>query len=91
MLYVVAYDMPDNRRRTKLFKAMKGFGVHTQFSVFECELDAKGLEKMLKRIGRLVDPAEDNIKVYPLCKACLGDVMLIGTARMARKPAALIV
>ena len=53
MFYVVAYDMPDTKRRTKLFKAMKGFGRHTQFSVFECELNQKGVERMVKKkIGR---------------------------------------
>lgn len=91
MIYVVAYDMPDTRRRTRLFKAMKGFGIHTQFSVFECELGAKGLEDMIKKIGRIIDPAADNIKIYPLCGTCIAKINLIGTARLVRKPRILVV
>jgi len=91
MFYVVAYDMPDTRRRTKLFKAMKGFGRHTQFSVFECELNTKGLERMVKKITSLIEPSEDNIKVYTLCKSCLGVVRVLGTAKLTRKPETLIV
>mgnify|MGYP000879929868 CR=1 FL=1 len=91
MFYVVAYDMPDTKRRTKLFKAMKGFGRHTQFSVFECELNQKGVERMVKKIASLIEPAEDNIKIYPLCKSCLDDVQLVGIARLIRKPETLIV
>ncbi|NMC74769.1 MAG: CRISPR-associated endonuclease Cas2 [Geobacteraceae bacterium] len=91
MFIVVAYDMPDTRRRTRLFKTMKGFGVHTQFSVFECELTEKDLARMLSKIAQVIDPGEDNVKVYTLCKACLGSIHLIGAARLVRKPQAVIV
>ena len=43
MLYVIAYDIPDDKRRTKVHKALCGFGDWTQFSLFECFLDAKEL------------------------------------------------
>ncbi len=40
-LYVVAYDIPDDKRRTRVHKILKGFGQWTEFSLFECFLTKK--------------------------------------------------
>ena len=37
-LYLVAYDICDPKRLRKVFKTMRGFGEHLQFSVFQCDL-----------------------------------------------------
>ncbi len=91
MFCVVAYDIPDDRRRTRLFKTMKGFGIHTQFSVFECELQEHQYGKMLAAIEKVMDAAADNIKVYTLCKGCLKTMTPLGTARLRSKPACIVV
>ena len=41
--YVIAYDISDNRRRTKVHKILVGFGKWTQYSLFECFLTRKQL------------------------------------------------
>jgi len=43
MLIVVSYDIPDDRRRLQLSKALKDFGKRVQWSVFECHLDDRQL------------------------------------------------
>lgn len=91
MFFVVAYDMPDTKRRTKLLKTLKGFGVHTQFSLFECELDDKELESLLLRINKIIDKKEDAVKVYRLCKDCLAHVRVIGLGRVAIEPECIII
>ena len=35
---VIAYDTPDDRRRARLAKLLKGFGERRQYSVFEARL-----------------------------------------------------
>ncbi|HEU5378541.1 MAG TPA: CRISPR-associated endonuclease Cas2, partial [Ktedonobacteraceae bacterium] len=37
-LYVIAYDISDDRRRTNVHSILKGFGQWTEFSLFECFL-----------------------------------------------------
>jgi CRISPR-associated protein Cas2 len=91
MFCVVAYDIPDDRRRMKLFKTMKGFGIRSQFSVFECELPDHKYRKMLVSIGKLIDTVEDNIKVYVLCKGCLKTMELMGRASITSKPACIVI
>ena len=42
-LYVIAYDIVNNNRRTKVHKTLSGVGTWTQYSLFECFLDKKEL------------------------------------------------
>ncbi len=51
-LWVVAYDIADDRQRTRLHKRLRGFGEAVQKSVFLCPLDSRRkarLEAMLQR------------------------------------------
>jgi CRISPR-associated protein Cas2 len=82
-LYVIAYDISNDRRRTKLHKTLCGFGQWTQFSVFECFLNAKELVMLHERLRRLLKPDEDRVRFYPLCQACCGKVETVGGAKPA--------
>jgi len=55
--YLVFYDVRDPRRLRRVFKVMKGYGEHWQFSVFFCIL------KDIDRVRMQVDlEAEMNLK-----------------------------
>ena len=41
--YVIAYDIPDDKRRTNIHKLLLGFGKWTQYSLFEWFLSRKEL------------------------------------------------
>ncbi|HIP96765.1 MAG TPA: CRISPR-associated endonuclease Cas2, partial [Anaerolineae bacterium] len=41
MFVVVAYDISNDRRRTKLHDTLLNFGTPVQYSVFECIVDQK--------------------------------------------------
>ena len=49
-LYVVAYDISSDRRRTKVHKTLCGFGKWTQYSLFECHLTEKELVALRGRL-----------------------------------------
>ena len=42
-LYLIAYDISNDKRRTKIHKTLCGFGQCTQYSSFECFLNEKEL------------------------------------------------
>jgi CRISPR-associated protein Cas2 len=67
---VVCYDIPDDRRRTKLHDALCGFGSPVQYSVFECVVDEKQLRKMRSTVKRIIKPRLDHVRYYHLCAAC---------------------
>jgi CRISPR-associated protein Cas2 len=79
MYVVVCYDIVSDRRRAKLLKAMKGFLPHVQKSVFEGELTDTRLLAMRERIGAVIDPAEDTVRIYHLCGRCIPATELLGT------------
>src|ERR1035441_8977781 len=45
MLYLISYDVTDDSRRRHAFEALKDFGRRVQYSVFECNLGYKGVER----------------------------------------------
>ena len=56
MLYLIAYDISVDARRTKLAELLEGFGQRVQRSVFECDLNEdeyRALERKMKRILKL--------------------------------------
>ncbi len=80
-LYIVAYDIPHDRRRTKVHRTLCGFGQWTQYSLFECFLDAKELVLLHERLRKQIRPDEDSVRFYPLCGACRHKVETIGGSK----------
>src|SRR2546428_13366435 len=76
--YVVAYDIPDDKRRTKVHKVLKGFGEWTEFSLFECFLTKKELLQMGAKLDKHLDARTDRVRIYMICDVCLTKVETVG-------------
>ena len=79
--YFICYDITDDKRRNKIFKALTDFGIHRQFSVFECKLTEKDFLKMKARLTELINHDEDQVLLIPLNGECYAQVETIGTSR----------
>jgi CRISPR-associated protein Cas2 len=77
--YVVAYDIPSDRRRNKVHKVLSGFGQWTQYSLFELFLSDQELVLLQHKLEKLLDPQKDSVRFYPLCAACLQQVETVGS------------
>jgi len=80
-LYVVAYDIVEDRRRTKVHKLLSGFGHWTQYSLFECYLTEKEYVQLRQKLDRCLRTGEDSVRFYPLCQACRKRVETVGSDR----------
>jgi CRISPR-associated protein Cas2 len=80
-LYVVAYDIPDDKRRTKVHKVLCGYGTWTQYSLFECWVTKRQLLELQAKLARHLLEKRDSIRLYPLCGACQGKVITVGSDR----------
>ena len=78
MRYVVCYDVPDDKRRTRLAKCLDGYGDRVQYSVFEAVLDRALFDKMIEDVQRIIDAEADRVSVYALCAACARRVARLG-------------
>lgn len=67
---VVAYDIPSDRRRGRLHNTLLDYGTPVQYSVFECLLEEKELERMKRSVRRIIRPRLDHVRYYYLCAAC---------------------
>jgi CRISPR-associated protein Cas2 len=85
--YVVSYDIPHDRRRTKIHDTLTGFGERAQYSVFECWLTKKEMLILRSKLTKLLDPKEDKLRIYNLCADCVGRVESVGAEKPKEKEA----
>ena len=76
--YVIAYDIPDDKRRTKVHKILLGYGKWTQYSLFECFLSRKELVLLRSKLTEHLVAREDSVRFYPLCANCVSKVETVG-------------
>ena len=81
--YAVAYDISDDRRRTRVHKTLSGFGQWTQYSLFECFLTRKERALLGAKLDAVLKPEEDSVRFYPLCEGCVGKVRTVGGPKPA--------
>jgi CRISPR-associated protein Cas2 len=65
-LYIVTYDISDDRRWRRVFRLMKGYGRWLQLSVFQCRLTARRRVEMARRLEELIHNGEDHVLILDL-------------------------
>lgn len=81
MLWLVCYDISDNRRRTKLAKRLERYCERVQKSIFECPLTDKVLSKQLEKYWLpLLNLQEDSLRVYPLDETAKNRTRVYGSS-----------
>ena len=76
--YVIAYDIPNDKRRTKVHKILLGDGKWTQYSLFECFLTRKDMILLQAKLAQHLIAAQDSVRFYPLCANCVSKVETVG-------------
>ena len=78
-MYIVSYDISDNKVRNKIAKELKNYGVRVQYSVFECDVNEKRYLEMYKKLLSLVaDRTNESIRIYSVCENCKQKIVTIG-------------
>ncbi len=62
-LYIVSYDIMNPERLHKIYNTMKGFGDHTQYSVFLCRLNPKEKVLLNEALLQIINQNEDRIMI----------------------------
>jgi len=75
---VIAYDIPDDTRRTKIHKSLLGYGKWTQYSLFECFVTRKQLIELRAKLEEHLAPRKDSVRFYLLCANCVSRVETVG-------------
>jgi CRISPR-associated protein Cas2 len=59
--FLVCYDISDDKRLRRVFKLMRGYGDHLQYSVFECQLTRLDLARLKAELSEIIDHAHDQV------------------------------
>ena len=61
MSYLVCYDISDEKRLRQVFKTMRSYGDHLQYSVFECQLTPMDLARCRSELSEIIHHDEDQV------------------------------
>lgn len=59
--YIVSYDVSDQKRLRLVFRTLKGWGDHLQYSVFRCDLNQRELIELRTELAALIHHGEDQV------------------------------
>lgn len=79
-IYIIAYDIADNKRRLRVAKALESWGYRIQESVFQLRLDTATLARVRARLAALISDTEDVIHIDPICSSCANRADILGAA-----------
>ncbi len=84
-LWVVSYDISDDKIRRKVANSLKNYGQRVQYSIFECHLTEKEFFLLRSSVAAEID-REDSVRWYPVCKWCKQKIGRQGVGRLTDDP-----
>ena len=60
-LWIVTYDVGDQKRWRRVFRVMKGRGEWLQLSVFQCRLSRRGMVELRAALAEIVNSNQDHV------------------------------
>ena len=83
---LVTYDIADTdgdgaKRLRSIAAVCEGFGIRSQFSVFECRVSPTSLAKLIGRIEDSIDPQRDSVHIYQLGNSFAASRQTIGLTK----------
>ncbi len=65
-VYLICYDVADEKRLRRTYKKMRGFGDPLQYSVFRCELSPTERELLKESLWDILNWEHDRVMVVDL-------------------------
>jgi len=81
MLTWVVYDIVNTKKRTKVAKICKGYGLYrVQKSVFLGRLNNNQIDELAMRCRDIIEEKRDSVYAFPMCDEDFKKVKLLGQA-----------
>jgi len=79
MLYLVAYDIPDDGTRQEVSDLLESYGIRVQRSLFELRLKSrKEFRTLTEKLSALIDKEADSVRFYSQCFTCAAKAEELG-------------
>lgn len=60
-IYIVTYDIRNDKRLRRVFRTLRNWGDHLQYSVFECQLNPVDLLRLKAELREIINAAHDQV------------------------------
>ncbi len=81
MLVWAIYDISEDKKRNRVIKVCKGYGLYrVQKSVFLGTLNKNEIDELSLRSKDIIDEKEDSVYIFPMCEDDFKKVRLLGNA-----------
>lgn len=81
MLTWIIYDISDNKVRSRIAKACKGYGLYrVQKSAFLGNINRNEIDELSLRCKDIIDEEVDSVYIFPMCEDDFKKVKLLGKA-----------
>ncbi|WP_456382983.1 CRISPR-associated endonuclease Cas2 [Persephonella sp.] len=67
-IFLIAYDVKDDKRRNRIARELLLHGIRVQYSIFELLLTQTQLKKLKRNLKIYINPLEDSIIIYKQSK-----------------------
>jgi len=84
-IWIICYDISGDKRRYRLDRFLAQYGQRIQFSVYETIISKDGFNGLPTAIQQIIEPEEDKVNYYRICRWCQDKVTLQGTAEISNK------
>ncbi|GAB5046955.1 CRISPR-associated endonuclease Cas2 [Thermodesulfovibrio sp. TK110] len=84
VLFIIAYDITDERRLAQVRYFLKGYSTGGQRSVYECFLLPEEVRFIISKLKRLINPYEDRVHIFRIDGHCI--VHTLGRAVLPKNP-----
>jgi CRISPR-associated protein Cas2 len=78
MITLITYDITDPKRLNATRRFLKEFGLRTQKSVFECDIDEAAIRRIRTYCRDQLDLSRDSVRIYRICSRCINKVIISG-------------
>jgi CRISPR-associated protein Cas2 len=78
MIVLITYDITNPKRLRRMHKFLKEFGLNTQKSVFECDIDKVALKRIRRFCKESLHLPSDSVRIYKICSRCMKNVSISG-------------
>lgn len=65
-LYLIAYDITDDKRITRAREFLKGYSTGGQKSVYECYLTKGEFRTVSEELGRIIEEEDDRVHIFTM-------------------------
>jgi CRISPR-associated protein Cas2 len=85
MLSLIAYDISDQKRLSRVARVCEDFGVRVQYSIFECRLEEREFTEFWLRLLGEINEDEDRLVAYKIDARCARETMTAGVMVCSEK------